>query len=108
MLQSEPAQPVSEMQFLDKFSIESLCRSPECDECLGGLQASGEQLASEDFVAGITEAFATEWCPTTEDPARCEAGIRILIPLAIPALIAGMDPAVGTTICNNAIPGICA
>ena len=79
-----------------------------CDECLGGIQASVEQMLSEEFMMGIVEALSGEgFCGMEEDPELCAQVIAQLIPAALPALAAGFDPAAGNDICNMAVPDTC-
>merc|ERR1719228_2683318 len=96
---------------------EDICGAPgpkarlamTCDECLGGIQASVEQMLSEEFVMGIVEGLSGEgFCGMEDDPEMCAKVIAQLIPAALPALAAGFDPAVGSTICNDAVPDTCA
>ena len=79
-----------------------------CDECLGGIQASIEQMLSEEFVMAIVESMSGQgFCAHEEDPEMCANIIAQLIPAALPALAAGFDPAVGGDICNMAVPDTC-
>merc|ERR1711972_133935 len=83
-------------------------RDVTCDECVGGLAASGEQLTSDEFIAGITDALAGDgFCGQGEDPAACSEAIKVLIPLALPMLVASWDETVAAAVCNDAIPGTC-
>merc|ERR1711862_953626 len=85
-------------------ATEDICGAPglkaklamTCDECLGGIQASVEQMLSEEFMMGIVEALSGEgFCGMEEDPELCAQVIAQLIPAALPALAAGFDPAAG-------------
>merc|ERR1711982_83283 len=83
-------------------------RDVTCEECTSGIQASIDQLVSEEFVSGIVDALAGDgFCGLEEDPDLCSQVIPILIPLALPALAAEFDPARGVEACNTALPGTC-
>ena len=83
-------------------------REITCTECVEGVEASSNQLASEEFVTGIVEALSGDgFCGVSEDPERCAEAIAVLIPLALPALKARFDAPLETMICNLAMPDIC-
>merc|ERR1712002_1103654 len=63
-------------------------RDVTCDECVGGLAGDG-------------------FCGQGEDPAACSEAIKVLIPLALPMLVASWDETVAAAVCNDAIPGTC-
>ena len=86
-------------------------REVTCEECTSGIQASIDQLVSEEFVSGIVDALSGDgFCGMEEDPDLCSQVISILIPLALPALFE-FDPArgliPGVWACNTALPGTC-
>jgi len=79
-----------------------------CDECVDGINASIDQLLSEEFIAGIVEWLSgEEFCGVEEDPEMCANLISQLIPAALPALAAGFDPEGARDICNMAVPDNC-
>jgi len=79
-----------------------------CDECVGGINASVDQLLSEEFIAGIVEWLSgVEFCGVDEDPEMCANIIHQLIPAALPALAAGFDPENASDICNKAVSDTC-
>ena len=88
-----------------------LCRDLTCEECLQGIQASVDQMLSEEFMAGIVEALSGEsFCGTMEDPALCAKAIAQLIPAALPVLAeaGAADTTTGPRLCNNALGHVCA
>ena len=88
-----------------------ICRDLTCEECLQGIQASVDQMLSEEFMAGIVEALSGEsFCGTMEDPALCAKVIAQLIPAALPALAeaGAADTTTGPMLCNNALGDVCA
>ena len=81
-----------------------------CDECLEGINAALDQLASEEFVTGIVEWLSGDgFCDMEEESERCANAIMDLMPLAIQSLYAAAqgDSTTGPMICNNAIPDTC-
>ena len=73
-----------------------------------GLAIYVEELTSEYFIGGITDALAGDgFCGQGEDPAACAEAIQVLIPLALPTLIESWDETIFITICNDAFPGTC-
>merc|ERR1712168_170949 len=88
--------------------MEQSLREVTCEECTSGIQASIDQLVSEEFVSGIVDALSGDgFCGMEEDPDPCSQVIPVFIPLALPALAAEFDPARGVEACNTALPGTC-
>ena len=79
-----------------------------CDECIGGIKATIDQLLSEEFVSGIVEWLSgEEFCGMQEDQEMCANVIAELIPAALPALAAGFDPEGSKDLCNMAVADTC-
>ena len=97
---------------------EEFCGAPSrlprdftCEDCLGGIKASVEQLLEPETVAAIVDALSGDiLCGMAEDPAGCATAVAGLIPAALPALAkAGeADTVTGPMICNSAMEGVCA
>jgi hypothetical protein len=79
-----------------------------CDDCIEGIKGAIDQLLSAEFVAGIVDALSGDgFCGTEEDAELCASVIAELIPVALPALAAGLDAARMPEICNMAVPDTC-
>ena len=81
-----------------------------CDQCVGGIIYSLNQLCSEEFVIDIAEWLSgEEFCGLEEDPEMCAAIIEQLIPAALPVLAAGYkEGLLGLMIiCEMAVPDTC-
>merc|ERR1711892_965234 len=83
-------------------------RGVTCEKCFVGIQKKIDQLLSEPFIQGIVDALSGDgFCGTLQgwDPEDCAAYIASLIPVALPAVVANLDPS--PIVCNNAIPDTC-
>ena len=79
-----------------------------CDECLEGIRGAIEQLLSAEFVAGIVDGLSGDgFCYTEQDAVLCASVIAELIPIALPALAAGINSERMPEICNMAVPETC-
>ena len=67
-----------------------------------------EQLLSDEFVAGITDALAGDgFCGMQENAAVCAKIIHELIPYALPAIAGSIDEVGQEMLCNMAISDTC-
>ena len=79
-----------------------------CDDCLEGIRGAIAQLLSAEFVAAIVDGLSGDgFCGTEDDAELCASVIAELIPIALPALAAGLDSEKSPEICNTAVPGTC-
>merc|ERR1711936_180268 len=103
-------------------ATDDICGAPEfkkrlslrdftCEQCIGGIQDSIDQMLSEDFIAGIVEALSGDiFCDQSENAEECANVIAALIPVALPALAkaGAADTTTGPMICNSVMEGVCA
>merc|ERR1719184_118076 len=88
--------------------VETSVRDVTCEECLNGIQASIDQLLSEEVINGIVDALSGDgFCGMEEDPDMCAEVIPILIPAALPALATKYNPIMGAQLCDVALPWTC-
>merc|ERR1712002_323918 len=73
-------------QQLGSCKIKGLMGEPTCDECKGAIERVAEVISSADQIAEIVSFLKSDWCPGTEDAAKCSAAIGELIPAAMPIL----------------------
>merc|ERR1711874_71711 len=79
-----------------------------CDECLDGINASINQLLTEEFVSGFVAWLSgEEFCGRLEDPEMCANIIAELLPAALPALAKAFEPETAMGVCNMAVADTC-
>merc|ERR1719369_937132 len=85
-------------------------REMTCDECVRGIQGAIELLLSEDTVAAIVKNLSgNAFCVPQyyEEQEQCASVIAHLIPAALPALAAHVDPDRLSEVCNEAVEDTC-
>merc|ERR1712055_395400 len=80
-----------------------------CDDSKGGIQASIDQLLSDEAIDAIVSALSGDaFCGQVDDPSgECPAAVDFVIRNGLPLLAAATDESSFAEACNGAVPGTC-